>query len=511
MKIRFFYFLVLLSAFILSACDEPISKPARRQYQLEVKIAYSGNTKPVLSEVSKEAIRSLGLNIPTVIKFSSIDGYQDAERFGRGEIQVDAWLSPSSTLIDTVNQNVSGLGTSVLDCESVFASPVVATLFEDDAKELGIKDRFVSTSLLAKAAVEDKIWMALPDPRVSSTGLVGLYQLSQSKNFNQSLLAIQNSTWSSSVDSEINLKTARGQTKRKPVIIASEQEYSAFGSDFLKAYYFKDGTAWLNYGFCISSSKSLNEDKLRILKAIQESLLSKKWQAKAKELGYRPLLAVSPVDALSPERGVDPLLPSASLKPPRSSEANFLIKEWEKTKRKAATAILLDTSSSMEGSALLEVSGVISAISAKLLENGGKISLIRFSNTLDQNTPFVNNSKYISQRLKSARPIGGSALHDAIKRALVLLSNKDLSKFQKRIIFISDGPDSSSRVHLDDLKKLVNLDSQSEPVIILGVFLTDTEAVPSDTKKFIEDLGGKVFSTKRSGLPNLIDDILGAL
>ena len=223
---------------------------------------------------------------------------------------------------------------------------------------------------------------------------------------------------------------------------------------FLKAYYFKTGSAWLNYGFCISSSKSLNKEKLDVLKAIQESLLSKKWQAKAKELGYRPVLAVSPVDALSPEKGIDPLLPSASLKPPRYSQASSLIKDWEKAKRNTATAILLDTSSSMEGAILQKVSGVVSALVTKLLEAKGKISLIRFSNTVDRNTPFVDNSKYISQRLKTARTLGGSALHDAIKRALDLLSDKDLSKYQKRIIFITDGPDSSSRIHHQRFKKV---------------------------------------------------------
>ncbi|MEZ4753300.1 MAG: VWA domain-containing protein [Bdellovibrionota bacterium] len=509
-----FKFVLLAIVCALLGCQQAQESSPRREYQLEIKIAYSGNTKSLLSDVVKEVVGSIDSKNPVSIKYSKIDGFSDAIRFGNGEIKVDAWLSPSSTLIETVNQNVSGLGSEVLDCQSVFASPILLALDQANSKILSAEENKISLWKFTEALKSKKVWMASPDPNISAAGLLNLFQFNEvfgNDQFQNNLELIQAASWSNSTDAKHVFLTSTKQPKKIPVVFTSEQEYLQYGSDNMQAYYIKEASAWLNFGFCISNTKNINPDKLAILKSLQKKLLTSKWQTKVKNLGFRPIINVPAAEIFSTNKGIDLSLPNNSLKSPNTLTAKRLLKVWNDTSRAAATAILLDTSSSMEGERLSESAGFITGLATRLLENKGRLSLIRFSNQMDQNTPFVDSLTYLEQRLKTIRPIGGSALHDTIKRAYDLINVEELNKYKKQIIFITDGSDSSSQTKVSDLKRLIVDNQNTEPLSMIGIFITDSQAVPSDTAKLLEDLGGKVIATKLEKLPALIDEVLETL
>ncbi|MCB0317375.1 MAG: VWA domain-containing protein [Bdellovibrionales bacterium] len=506
MKKKFSFILVLLTV-VFFACENTEKLPLRRQHQLEIKIAFSGDTKEILKEVSLETINNLDLKIPSIVKLSKIDGFFDAERLGAGKIKVDAWLAPSSTLIDVVNKNVSGLGSTILDCENIFSSPIVAAINPNDAEKLNFEAGKINVESFVKAASEEKIWLALPDPLFSAVGIQSLHQLLIKNESSKFLSNFQKLTWSNSTNSVLNLNSAKKQHSRSPIVFTSEQELLSFSDPFYQAHYFNE-SSWLNYGFCIANSENLSTDKLRILKAIQANLLSNNWQLKAKERGFRTISSLPATQIFDSAKGIISSLPAESLKPPRSEDVIELIETWKKTKRKSATVFLVDTSSSMEGDTFRELSGLVTSLATNFTaKDNGQVSLIRFSNLVDQNTPFATDVSYLSQRLITAKPLGGSALYDALKRAFDLLSSNDAAEYQKRIIFFTDGADSSSRVRAEELKKLISLNSTHEPVILIGILIGEANEIPAELKSLVRDLGGVSLVTTRKNIPALGEDI----
>ncbi|MGD2115864.1 MAG: VWA domain-containing protein, partial [Acidobacteriota bacterium] len=108
--------------------------------------------------------------------------------------------------------------------------------------------------------------------------------------------------------------------------------------------------------------------------------------------------------------------------------------------------ILLDTSASMEGS-LEVVARAAEAFVEEAVRPKDRVALFSFNERPRTQVRFTNDVDQIARGLQGLRPLGGTALYDALVYGLHYF---DGVKGQKALILLSDGKDETSRFSLDN-------------------------------------------------------------
>jgi Ca-activated chloride channel family protein len=108
--------------------------------------------------------------------------------------------------------------------------------------------------------------------------------------------------------------------------------------------------------------------------------------------------------------------------------------------------ILLDTSASMEGS-LEVVARAAEAFVDEAVRPKDRVALFSFNERPRTQVRFTNDVEEVARGLQGLRPLGGTALYDALVYGLHYF---DGVKGQKALILLSDGRDETSRFSLDN-------------------------------------------------------------
>ena len=162
-------------------------------------------------------------------------------------------------------------------------------------------------------------------------------------------------------------------------------------------------------------------------------------------------------------------------------------------------SIVIDRSGSMQGSPLADTKlGAKAFIErmkltdrASIIEFGGDVSLAQ-SETGDKTSLY--------HAIDSIKANGGTALYDAVVRAILSLIRQNGAKI---IVFLTDGSDNASRYTLSDLKKM----SVSEGIFVYGIALgrVDEEKL----RRLVQATGGFFEQTRDSAnLKNLYVRVL---
>jgi VWFA-related protein len=141
-----------------------------------------------------------------------------------------------------------------------------------------------------------------------------------------------------------------------------------------------------------------------------------------------------------------------------------------------SVGIVLDTSGSMERKIRTATDAVNTFI--KTIHAEDDIFLMSFAGEAVLRQDFTSDRNRLSKALRSLRLAGGTALYDALGKALSIIRNGRHDK--RAILLISDGEDTSSRMNLDQTIRAVR---ESELLIYaLGIapptFGNRTEHVP---------------------------------
>ena len=129
------------------------------------------------------------------------------------------------------------------------------------------------------------------------------------------------------------------------------------------------------------------------------------------------------------------------------------VTHFEAERVPVSLGILLDTSGSMYGEKMSAARGAIARFVDDLLERDDELFLYRFSNYPVLVQGWTHNRRDLIEPLARIFPNGGTAMYDAVARAIPLAQQGQNRK--KAIVLISDGNDTSSRTDIRDLKQQI--------------------------------------------------------
>jgi Ca-activated chloride channel family protein len=136
--------------------------------------------------------------------------------------------------------------------------------------------------------------------------------------------------------------------------------------------------------------------------------------------------------------------------------------------------IVLDTSGSMAGEKWNAARDAIDRFLERLNDELDDFFLYRFSAGPDLVQDWTNDRRALSWSLGRVNPNGGTAMYDAVVEAVPMAQGGQNRK--KAVVIISDGNDTSSRVSVGDVKRVVRetevlvyavgIDGQGQPTIM---------------------------------------------
>ena len=136
--------------------------------------------------------------------------------------------------------------------------------------------------------------------------------------------------------------------------------------------------------------------------------------------------------------------------------------------------IVLDTSGSMAGRKMAAARAAVRRLLVDLLGPQDEFFLYRFDHTPHLVEGWTNDRSRMSSALQRMHPEGGTALYDAVAKALPLLKSGRHRK--KALLVISDGIDTSSDTRLQTLKQLIR---ESEALVYaIGIDAQTTTLTP---------------------------------
>ncbi len=115
--------------------------------------------------------------------------------------------------------------------------------------------------------------------------------------------------------------------------------------------------------------------------------------------------------------------------------------------------VVLDTSGSMEGEKMAAARRALDRFLSRLLEPDDEVFLYRFDTKPTLVQDWTRDKRRLSDELWHMQPRGGTAMYDAIAEAVALAPAGQNRK--KAIVIISDGNDTSSRMDVPALKRLI--------------------------------------------------------
>jgi len=115
--------------------------------------------------------------------------------------------------------------------------------------------------------------------------------------------------------------------------------------------------------------------------------------------------------------------------------------------------LVVDTSGSMEGEKIVAARDALERFLSDLLGEEDELFLYRFSDSAELLQGWTSDRRVLAQALRRMRPAGGTAMYDAVAKALPLAVEGRHRK--KALVIISDGNDTSSRTRVDALRQAI--------------------------------------------------------
>ncbi len=542
MQIRFLIiFLSILSGVVGCKNTNPITKPPKN---VLVKIVHTPEVasyfQSMLEEYAKTNPRlpdGAGIQIQ-LLEDNALD---TAKSLSSGELKVDAWISPSSSLTNYANSMVHNLGGKLSDCKQLFATPIIIAVaprnlhfFRAQGSTFSWNDLFA-----ARASKGDGDLLATPftfghgNVNLSSTGLSALTQLAYLASNKLTTLDLSDlkaqvsadrlKTFESyvsnytSVENVLLKRTASPQSNRVNFTITTEQRLAIFNAmnreshSQLVALYPKEGSFWQDYSICTSEADWTGPAHRAGIKSFASFLSTEKSQLEAKQRGFRPsVLPLGDTEPLLKTFGVDTSLPSNSLLPVTGDVVHYLVEQWPQLKRPGALLFLLDSSASMEGAALRVGKEKIRQILAMLPQQDLK-ALLSFASTAQVNTPFTSDTLNVMKEIDSIKALGGSAVYDGLIKALDTITTQSLLPYRRSIIVYTDGSDKNSIATLDYTIQLFRDTFARHDINITIVGITRDGNSLADLKEIARAANGTIREGSLDDMQSIFAEIIANL
>jgi Ca-activated chloride channel family protein len=129
------------------------------------------------------------------------------------------------------------------------------------------------------------------------------------------------------------------------------------------------------------------------------------------------------------------------------------IQQFDAERVPVSVGLALDTSGSMVGEKMTAAEAALNRFIFDLLGAGDEVFLYRFDSRPRLVHGWTEDREAIRRELGSIKPEGGTALYDTVADAIPLAAGGTRRK--KALVLISDGNDTSSRMKVEDLSRLL--------------------------------------------------------
>jgi len=129
------------------------------------------------------------------------------------------------------------------------------------------------------------------------------------------------------------------------------------------------------------------------------------------------------------------------------------VSQFDAARVPVSLGIAIDTSGSMLGEKIQAAEDALNRFLFKLLGPDDEVFLYRFDSHPELVQGWTTDRQAVSRALGSVRPNGGTAIYDTVAQAVPLAQSGTRRK--KALVILSDGNDTSSHTHLDDLHQII--------------------------------------------------------
>lgn len=462
----------------LAGCDrtEP-SKPANQQ-TVSVTLIHSPEVTSYISAMMEQFLQDnpkLPDGQKIQVALESMPGLVAAEKIASGEKKVSAWLSPSSAYVGLANLNRKNLGPRQIECQQLFATPVVIATLPEYLPFIETQDHHFSwknfyrnrLAPLLEPGAESLRPVSLAHGNIlrSDTGFSALAQLAYLASggntpFNgesadelliRDLKSIESFAARYNTRDWLLLNQLADSSSHPQITITTEQRLAIFnalrqqeGGAPLSVLYPDEGSYWQDYSLCASDADWVTPAHRAAIRQILNFLSTESAQMAATRRGFRPsILPFREAEPLTAANGIDPKLPDKSFTPLTPNSAQTLINKWGEIMRPNAVLFIFDSSGSMDGAPLRAAKEQIRNVIAHLQPDDLK-ALITFQSTPTLSVDFTKDGAKVISALNNTQSLGGSAVNDALNFGLDQMLRDELTSWRKTIVMITDGDDKNS-------------------------------------------------------------------
>lgn len=271
------------------------------------------------------------------------------------------------------------------------------------------------------------------------------------------------------------------------------------------AIYPKEGTFWSDHPVGVVQRPWVTKEHQDAAAQYVAFLLERAQQEKAMAFGFRPgdpsLALAAPLDAA---HGIDPAEPKTTLEVPPADVLNGVVQLWRERKKPADVVLVIDTSGSMKGEAIVQAKAGAQQL-IDMLHPADTLSLLAFSDAprwAERDLSIKDGQGRAKQVVDSYFADGGTALYDATAEAYRYLAARQSADSIAAVVVLTDGEDTESKTKLDALLNEIGGGPEAAGVRVFTIAYGD-KANP----KVLEEIANRTNAKSFKGDPKNVREV----
>ena len=434
----------------------------------------------------------------------------------KGEKYDAVWLSNSiwGYMLDSSVKMTNSKCTNI--------SPVIFGIKKSKAEELGFVGKTVYTKDVVKAIQDGKLKFSMSNPTVTNSGASAYLGMLSTLAGNPEVLTKEHLE---NEELKNNLKTLFSGMERssgdeefleelflngkyeavvayESSIIDINKKLQEKGEETLYAIYPVDGVSISDSPFAYIDNK--NKDKKNIFEDIQAYILSNEGQKLLQQKGKRTWYGGTNENVdktiFNPDWGIDTNKYISPIKYPSTEVIKLALNLYQTELRKPVHVVFcLDYSGSMAGAGEEQLKSAMDYILTEKASNdfiqfaeGDKIDVIPFNGKVGETWSTTNGTQTaeLLDKINKNDSVGTTALHLACAKAVEVLKDEDMNKYNVSVVLMTDG-----QGNVGTFKMLENSYKQINKTIPIYSIMFGS-AMESQLKEIAQMSNGKVFDGK---------------
>ena len=511
-------FIVIMFIVTLSSSDK--STKTSNIVKNNTNSVYDDGTFRVIASQENEALEEVVTNYARKkgynVEFEYAGSLEIMQKLNKGEKYDAVWLSNSiwGYMLDNSVKMTNSKCTNI--------SPVVFGIKKSKAEELGFVGKTVYTKDIVKAIQDGKLKFSMSNPTVTNSGASAYLGMLSTLAGNPEVLTKEHLENQELKD---NLKTLFSGMERssgdeefleelflngnyeavvayESSIIDINKKLQANGEETLYAIYPVDGVSISDSPFAYIDNK--NSAKKDIFEDIQSYILSNEGQKLLQQKGKRTWYGGTNENVdksiFNPDWGIDTSKYISPIKYPSTEVIKLALNLYQTELRKPVHVVFcLDYSGSMAGEGEEQLKSAMDYILTDKAANDfiqfaeeDKIDVIPFNGKVTEawSTKSGTNTAQLLEKINNYNSTGTTALHIACQKAVELLKDEDMNKYNVSVVLMTDGQGNVGTFDvLDKMYKLIN-----KPIPVYSIMFG--EASEYQLKEIANMSNGKVFDGK---------------